>query len=63
MADESVAPGEKETSKPRPAPPRKEGYRFPPLGGYTPVGDASPVLPPPPRGGSGISPAPRESRK
>jgi hypothetical protein len=40
----------------------QEGYTPFERGGYTPTNQA-PELPSPPPGGSGISPAPRESKK
>lgn len=57
----------KRKKKPDPSTPREDrdpGYRYPPLGGYTPIiPPGFPEFPDPPKGGSGISPLPKGERE
>lgn len=62
MPDKSPNSGGGGTSNSRGSRSPQEGYAPFERGGYTPANRA-PVLPSPPLGGSGISPAPPESKK
>ncbi len=62
MAEKATTSGAGGNSGTRGSQSLQEGYRPIERGGYTPT-NLAPVLPVPPPGGSGISPAPQESRK
>lgn len=60
MPEKGANPGGGSNSDNRGSQRLQEGYRPIERGGYTPTNQA-PVLPAPPPGGSGISPAPQET--